>query len=80
MVTVFCRCKDDQLDENGMVIDFTKIKKVVNRLDHCSLNTIIPQPTAENIAKYLVEEIPLCFKVEIEETRGNKVIYEPDCD
>ena len=53
------------LDESGIAIDFREIKKqtkaVVKRLDHQYLNEIIPfdvlNPTAENIAKYLFDEI-----------------------
>ena len=53
------------LDESGIAIDFREIKKqtkaVVNRLDHQYLNEIKPfdvlNPTAENIAKYLFDEI-----------------------
>ena len=77
-ITVHCKCDDDQLNSNGMVIDFTEIKKIVNRLDHTTINDIVPQSTAENIARYLQEEIPHCFKVEVEETEGNKAVYEPD--
>ena len=53
------------LDESGIAIDFREIKKqtkaVVKRLDHQYLNEIEPfdvlNPTAENIAKYLFDEI-----------------------
>ena len=53
------------LDESGIAIDFREIKKqtkvVVKRLDHQYLNEIQPfdvlNPTAENIAKYLFDEI-----------------------
>ncbi len=54
-----------KLDELGMVIDFKKIKQATreatDRLDHHYLNEIEPfdqiNPTAENIAKALFEEI-----------------------
>ncbi len=74
LVTIVCKVKDDGLDQNGMVVDFSKIKEIVNRLDHAYLNNIIEQPTAENIAVYLHDEIPHCVRVEIEETKGNKVV------
>ena len=53
------------LDESGIAIDFREIKRqakvVVKRLDHQYLNEIKPfdvlTPTAENIAKYLFDEI-----------------------
>ena len=53
------------LNEFGIAIDFREIKRqtklVVKRLDHQYLNEIEPfdvlNPTAENIAKYLFDEI-----------------------
>jgi len=55
------------LNESGMVIDFRTIKSitktVVNRLDHKYINDVVPfdklNPTAENLAKYLFDEIDL---------------------
>ncbi len=79
-ITVVCRVKDDGLDQNGMVIDFTKIKDVVNRYDHTNLNDFMEQPTAENVAKAIFDDVPHCVRVEVEETEGNKAIYEPDRD
>jgi len=75
-VTVVCRVKDGGL-ENGMVVDFSKIKEVVNQYDHSNLNRFLEQPTAENLAKLILEQIPHCTRVEVEETEGNKAIYEP---
>jgi len=54
-----------ELDKDGIAIDFREIKKqtkvVVKRLDHQYLNEISPfdklNPTAENIAKYLFQEV-----------------------
>lgn len=51
----------DKLNKDYMVIDFTKLKKilkkVISKLDHKYLNKIsyfkIKQPTAENIASYI---------------------------
>jgi len=43
---------------NGMVIDFTKIKEIINELDHKNLNEVLTfEPTAENISRYLQEQI-----------------------
>lgn len=68
----------EKLDENGMVYDFTKIKDIIHKkLDHTNLNDIIPQPTAENIAKYICDRLgSTCFKVEVRESEGNTAIYE----
>lgn len=50
IITVYCR--SEELDENGMVVDFTHIKQAVEKqLDHNNLNDVLPfNPTAENIA------------------------------
>ena len=50
IITVYCR--SHQLNADGMVVDFTHIKQVVQEnLDHKVLNDVLPfNPTAENIA------------------------------
>ena len=51
----------------------------MDRLDHKNLNEVIPcNPTAENIARWVCDQIPACFKVEVQESEGNMVIYEKD--
>lgn len=78
IITVFCHSKE--LNADGMVIDFTHIKQTVHsKLDHQNLNEILPfNPTAENIAKWICDQIPTCFKVEVKESEGNTAIYEKD--
>ena len=65
---------------DGMVVDFTRIKEVVmEKLDHQNLNEVLPfNPTAENIARWVCKQIPQCYKVEVQESEGNIVIYEKD--
>jgi 6-pyruvoyltetrahydropterin/6-carboxytetrahydropterin synthase len=51
-----------QNDDEGMVIDFVVLKKIVkenvlNILDHSYLNDIIEQPSAENIAEWIWEKL-----------------------
>ena len=76
-ITIFC--KGDSLDEQGMLVDFVKIKKIVSELDHQHINEKVSfNPTAENLAKYLVEQIPFCYKVSVEETPGSRVTYVED--
>ncbi len=75
-ITVYC--KSNKLDENGMIIDFKRIKNIVHNLDHQLINNFIKQPTAENIAKWLTDNIPFCYKIEVKETDNNSVIYEKD--
>ncbi|RHJ90396.1 6-carboxytetrahydropterin synthase QueD [Parabacteroides bouchesdurhonensis] len=78
IITIYCRSKE--LNTDGMVIDFSHIKKVVKtKLDHQNLNDILPfNPTAENIAKWICDQFPSCFKVEVQESTGNIAIYEKD--
>lgn len=71
-------CQREELDENGMVIDFSKIKEVVMQLDHQYLNDLLKgiNPTAENIARWIADQIPYCVKVSVQESEGNLAIYE----
>jgi len=75
-ITVFCKAK--KLNSNGMVIDFSEIKRLIHdRLDHKNLNDVLPfNPTAENIAKWIVETVPHCYKATVEETTNNEATYE----
>ena len=77
-VTVECRARE--LDENGMVVDFTHIKRmVIDRLDHKVLNDVFDfNPTAENIARWIVETVPNCYRAEVCESEGNTAAYETD--
>lgn len=77
-ITVYCKSKE--LDENGMVIDFKHIKNLVSdKLDHQYLNNLFDfNPTAENIAKWICDNVPKCYKVEVQESDGNIAIYEKD--
>ncbi len=78
VVTVHCKAKE--LNQNGMVEDFTHIKNDIHgRLDHRVLNDVIDfNPTAENIAKWICEQIPTCYKVSVQESEGNIATYEED--
>jgi 6-pyruvoyltetrahydropterin/6-carboxytetrahydropterin synthase len=78
LITVHCRSA--QLNEAGMVVDFTHVKETIQtKLDHQNLNEVLPfNPTAENIARWVCGQIPQCFKVEVRESDGNTAIYEED--
>lgn len=72
-------CKSETLNGNGMVIDFTEIKKKISeKLDHKYLNSVIGMnPTAENIAAWVAQQIgETCSKVIVQESEGNVVEYE----
>jgi len=73
-ITIYC--KTENLDSNGMVLDFAKINEIVKTIDHENLNKIISQPTAENIAKEICDRVKHCYKVRVKESEGNEVIYE----
>lgn len=78
IVTVHCKAKE--LNQNGMIEDFTHIKKEIHdKLDHKYLNEVEElngiNPTAENIAKWICEQIPTCYKVEVQESEGNIATY-----
>ena len=76
IVTVYC--KRETLNQNGMVIDFTSISShIKNTLDHKNFNLVLPfNPTAENIAKFICEEIEYCYKVTVQESKNNEATYE----
>jgi len=79
IITVHCAAV--KLNHNGMVVDFTEIKKKIHDvLDHTDLNRIFPKmnPTAENIAKWVFEQFDTCYKVEVQESEGNIAIYEDE--
>lgn len=75
VVVVYC-CSEE-LDENGMVVDFTRIKKAVfDSIDHKYLNDMTDlNPTAENLARWICERIPHCYKVSFQESEGNVAVY-----
>lgn len=73
--------KSQELNPNGMVLDFTHIKKMISdKLDHKYLNDIFEfNPTAENIAKWICDEIgEKCYRVQVQESEGNIAEYIKD--
>lgn len=79
IITVYCKARE--LNADGMVVDFTRIKKAVHgAIDHTNLNETLPyNPTAENIARWCAEQVgPTCYKVEAWETETNCAIWERD--
>ena len=78
LITVYC--KSAELNANGMVVDFTEVKRLVHgALDHQDLNSILPfNPTAENIARWICDRVPHCYKVDVQESSNNIATYERD--
>ncbi len=76
IVTVYLR--SETLNKNGMIMDFTEIKrKISEKLDHKVINDVVDfNPTAENMAKFILEELaPYCYRTEVEESENNKAVY-----
>ena len=73
-------CKSETLNQDGMVTDFTLIKKNIEKaLDHKFLNDVLPMnPTAENIARWICDNTPNAYKVEVWESEMNMAAYEKD--
>lgn len=70
--------KSEELNQNGMVMDFTVIKeKITNKFDHKVINEVVDfNPTAENLAKYICDELaPYCYRVDVQESENNTAIY-----
>ena len=78
IITVFCKGKT--LNKDGMVCDFKKIKELIHgKLDHQHLNDVLDfNPTAENIAKWVVDTVPDCYKASVRESEGNVAVYVDD--
>jgi 6-pyruvoyltetrahydropterin/6-carboxytetrahydropterin synthase len=75
-------------DAEGMVIDFLQLKKIVqdlviSKLDHSCINDLLSQPSAENIAVWVWQQIekPLkgdnykLYEVQVWETKASGIIY-----
>ena len=78
IITVECRSRE--LNADGMVVDFTKVKRdIMETLDHKVINDVLPfNPTAENIAHWVVDSVPCCFRCTVQESEGNIAAYEKD--
>ena len=76
IITIYCKARE--LDSNGLVVDFSEIKRLIKQpLDHQNLNEVLPfNPTAENIARWCTEQVPQCYKAVVQESEGNVAAYE----
>ena len=78
IVTVYCKAKE--LDQDGMLVDFTEVKALIHGyLDHQAFNSRLDfNPTAENIARWIVDRVPHCYRADVQESSGNIASYERD--
>lgn len=78
IITVHCRA--NTLDSNGMVTDFSLINRIIkDNLDHKLLNEVLPfNPTAENIAAWICDNVPNCWRVDVQESEGNVASFVAD--
>ena len=76
--TIYCRARE--LNADGMVTDFTHIKETITRqLDHKILNDVLPfNPTAERLARWVVDSVDNCYRCDVQESEGNTASYEKD--
>jgi len=64
---------EEEVDpQTGMAVDFGEVKEIIDFLDHTTLNDVLPPeylpPTAENLVKYFLENIPAAYKVRVWES------------
>lgn len=75
-------------DREGMIMDFLELKeivgeKVLKKLDHSYINDIVKQPSAENIAVWVWQQLEegvrrencRLYEVQVWETETSGVIY-----
>jgi 6-pyruvoyltetrahydropterin/6-carboxytetrahydropterin synthase len=75
IITIYCRA--EKLNEDGMVTDFSLINEQIKHvIDHKNLNEIFDfNPTAENIAKWVVDNVRNCYRADVQESEGNIASY-----
>lgn len=78
IMTIYCRARE--LNADGMVVDFTHIKQEIHaRLDHAVINDVLPfNPTAENMARWVVGQVDNCYRCDVQESTGNVACYIAD--
>ena len=75
VITVYCKAAE--LNAYGMVYDFTHIKELLKeKMDHRNLNEVLPfNPTAENIARWIVDTVDCCYRADVQESENNVASY-----
>ena len=71
----------EAIGEDGMVVDFGKIVRAVDGLDHSHLNDTLQQPTSELLAQWVAHQVwsiaphVLGISVEVSEAPWSSVTY-----
>lgn len=75
--TITIYCQSETLTEDGFVVDFCEIEKMIkDKLDHSDLNSVFDfNPTTELIAKWICDNTPNCYQVDVIECEGNEASY-----
>ena len=66
---------EGEIQPDGMVVDFKRVKDVIDYFDHGDLNDYIANPTAENLVEWFFNElqlnipIPTVIKVRVWESK-----------
>jgi len=78
IIDIFCQSKE--LNEDGMVVDFSLLKgQIQNIMDHKNLNEVFDfNTTAENLAKWICDNVINCYRVDVQESENNIATYEKD--
>lgn len=78
IIDIFCQSRE--LNEDGMVIDFSLLKsQIQNDMDHKNLNEVFDfNTTAENLAKWICDNVINCYRVDVQESENNIATYEKD--
>lgn len=72
-----------EINKNGVIMDFVDLKEIVNnlvidRIDHKFLNDILENPTAENLAVWIWDQLKLKLnlsEIQLWETPTSYVTY-----
>jgi len=68
------KLEGDVNPETGMLADFKQVKNIIDELDHCCLNDVLPEaylpPTAENLARYFLHKVPYCINATVWESEN----------
>lgn len=70
-------CQSEELDADGFVVDFCEIERLImSKLDHQRLNDVLDfNPSTEAVARWICEQIPSCYRVDLVECEGNEASY-----